>query len=104
MRLEADRFRCAGLAVQAGFLTALPGDAYGNALMATINGLYKAECIRSSIFHDGPYKTLADVEDATDARVESYNNVRLHSSLNYVLPVEFEQSYYAALNRELQPT
>lgn len=72
--------------------------------MATINGLYKAECIRSAIFHDGPYKTLADVEDATDARVESYNNVRLHSSLDYVLPVEFEQSYYAALNRELQST
>ena len=33
------------------------GDAYDNALMETINGLYKAECIRSSIFHDGPYKT-----------------------------------------------
>lgn len=30
------------------------GDAYDNALMETINGLYKAECIRSSIFHDGP--------------------------------------------------
>ena len=30
--------------------------------METINGLYNAECIRSSIFHDGPYKTLADVQ------------------------------------------
>ena len=29
---------------------------------------------------------------------------RLHSSLGYVPPIEFEQSYYAALNRELQPT
>lgn len=46
------------------------GDAYDNALMETINGLYKAECIRSSIFHDGPYKTLADVEYATAAWVE----------------------------------
>ena len=80
------------------------GDAYDNALMETINGLYKAECIRSSIFHDGPYKTLADVEYATAAWVEWYNNDRLHSSLGYVPPVEFEQSYYAALNRELQPT
>ena len=46
------------------------GAAYDNALMETINGLYKAECIRSSIFHDGPYKTLADVEYATAAWVE----------------------------------
>ncbi len=72
--------------------------------METINGLYKAECIRSSIFHDGPYKTLADVEYATAAWVEWYNNDRLHSSLGYVPPVEFELSCYAALNRELQPT
>lgn len=80
------------------------GDAYDNALMETINGLYKAECIRSSIFHDGPYKTISDVEYATAAWVEWYNNERLHSSLAYVPPIEFEQSYYAALNRELQPT
>ena len=41
------------------------GDAYDNALMETINGLYKAECIRTTVFHDGPYKTIADVEFAT---------------------------------------
>ena len=41
------------------------GDAYANALMETINGLYKAECIRTTVFHDGPYKSLADVEYAT---------------------------------------
>lgn len=29
------------------------GDAYHNALMETINGLYKAECIRIEVFHDG---------------------------------------------------
>lgn len=37
------------------------GDAYDNALMETINGHYKAECIRTTVFHDGPSKTLADV-------------------------------------------
>lgn len=63
--------------------------------METINGLYKAECIRSSVFHAGPYKTLADVEYATAAwvewyNVEWYNNDRLHSSLGYVPPIEFE--------------
>jgi putative transposase len=34
--------------------------------METINGLYKAERVRTTVFHDGPYKTIADVEDATE--------------------------------------
>lgn len=79
------------------------GDAYDNALMETINGLYKAECIRTTVFHDGPYKTTADVEYATAGWVDWYNNRRLHSSLHYVPPVEFEQHHYATLNREPQP-
>jgi transposase InsO family protein len=29
------------------------GDAYDNALMETINRLYKAECIRTTVFHEG---------------------------------------------------
>lgn len=37
------------------------GDAYDNALMETINGLYKVECIRTKVFHDGPYRTISDV-------------------------------------------
>ena len=32
------------------------GDAYDNALMETINGLFKAECIRTTVFHAGPYQ------------------------------------------------
>ena len=60
------------------------GDAYDNALMETINGLYKAECIRTTVFHDGPYKTLADVEYATAGWVDWYNNRRLHGSLAMV--------------------
>ncbi len=79
------------------------GDAYDNALMETINGLYKAECIRTTVFHDGPYKTIADVEYATAGWVDWYNNRRLHGSLAMVPPVEFEQAHYAALNPEPQP-
>lgn len=79
------------------------GDAYDNALMETINGLYKAECIRTTVFHDGPYKTIADVEYATAGWVDWYNNRRLHSSLGMTPPVEFEQAHYAALNQEPQP-
>ena len=79
------------------------GDAYDNTLMETINGLYKAECIRTTVFHDGPYKTIADVEFATAGWVDWYNTRRLHSSLGYVSPAEFEQAHYATLTREPQP-
>ena len=71
--------------------------------METINGLYKAECIRTTVFHDGPYKTIADVEYATAGWVDWYNNRRLHSTLGNVPPVEYEQAHYAALNREPHP-
>jgi transposase InsO family protein len=73
-------------------------------LMETINGRYKAECIRTTVFHDGPYKTIADVEYATAGWVDWYNNRRLHSSLDHVSPVEFESTHYATLNREPQPS
>lgn len=79
------------------------GDAYDNALMETINGLYKAECIRTTVFHPGPYKTIADVEFATSGWVDWYNNRRLHSSLGYVSPAEYEAAHYAAGKAEPQP-
>ncbi len=60
------------------------GDAYDNALMETIIGLFKTECIRTTVFHEGAYKTIADVEYATAGWVDWYNNRRLHSSLNYM--------------------
>ncbi|WP_420714113.1 integrase core domain-containing protein [Gordonia sp. SL306] len=43
------------------------GDAYDNALIESANGLYKTECIHTTIFHHGPNKTIADVECATAA-------------------------------------
>jgi transposase InsO family protein len=79
------------------------GDAYDNALMETINGLYKAECVRTTVFHHGPYKTVADVEYATAGWVDWYNNYRLHGSLGMATPNEYEAAYYAALTREPQP-
>lgn len=79
------------------------GDAYDNALMETINGLYKAECVRTTVFHDGPYKTITDVEYATAGWVDWYNNRRLHGSLGMTSPNEYEADYYAALNREPLP-
>ena len=80
------------------------GDAYDNALMETVNGLYKTECIRTTVFHSGPYRTIGDVEYATAGWVDWYNNRRLHSSLGNVPPVEHEHAHYAALSPEPQPT
>ena len=79
------------------------GDAYDNALMECVIGLFKTECIRTTMFHSGPFKTIAEVEFATAGWVEWYNNRRLHSSLGYLTPIEYEQTHYAALSREPQP-
>ena len=79
------------------------GDAYDNALMESIIGLFKTECIDTDVFHDGPWKTASDVEYATAGWVEWYNTTRLHSSLGHIPPVEYEQAHYAALSPEEQP-
>jgi transposase InsO family protein len=68
--------------------------------METVNGLYKTECIRTIVFHDGPYRTLADVEYATAGWVEWYNHRRLHSSIGMIPPAEYEHAHYAALTPE----
>ena len=78
------------------------GDAYDNALMESGNGLYKTECIRTTIFHDGAYKDLVDVEYATAGWVEWYNSRRLHSAIGWQSPIEFENAYHAALKLEEQ--
>jgi len=78
-------------------------DAYDNSLMETVIALFKTECIRTTVFHAGPYRHLSDVEWATARWVDWWNNRRLHNSLAYQSPEEYEQAHYADLNRELQP-
>ena len=78
-------------------------DAYDNALMESLIGLYKTECIATALFHHGPLKTLADLEYATAGWVDWYNHRRLHSSLGMLTPAEHEQAHYAALDTEPQP-
>jgi hypothetical protein len=46
--------------------------------MESVIGLFKTECITITVFHDGPYKTLADIEYATAGWVDLYNHRRLH--------------------------
>ncbi len=80
------------------------GDAYDNGLMECIIGLFKTECYTTTVFHDGPYKTLADIEYATAGWVDWYNHRRLHSTLGMITPAEYEQEHYAALKSQEQPT
>jgi len=67
------------------------GDAHDNAMAESVIGLYKAEVIR----HEGPWKSLDEVEFATLEWVDCFNNVCLLEPIGYVPPSEFEQTYYA---------
>jgi putative transposase len=78
------------------------GDAYDNALMESIIGLYKTECLRPGPFLAGPLRTVADVEFATMAWVDWWNNRRLHSSIGNIPPAEAEAEHYR-LNPATRP-
>jgi len=67
------------------------GDSYDNALAESMIGLYKAEVIR----HEGPWKSLDEVEYATLEWVDWFNHTRLLEPIGYVPPAEFEEAYYA---------
>lgn len=67
------------------------GDSYDNAMAESVIGLYKNECVR----RDGPFKTADELELATLMWVHWYNTGRLHSSIGYVPPAEYEDAYYA---------
>ena len=71
------------------------GDSFDNALAETVNGLYKTELIRRR----GPWKTVDEVELATLAWVDWFNNTRLHSALGDIPPTEHEAAHY----RQQQP-
>ena len=79
------------------------GDALDNALMESLIGLYKTECVRPGPFHPGPFKTLSDVEYATMSWVDWYNHRRLHTTLAMATPAEHEAAHYAALHPEPRP-
>ena len=66
------------------------GDSYDNALAESIIGLFKTEVIR----HQGPWKTIDEVEYATCVWVDWYNNRRLLEPIGDIPPAEFEQAYY----------
>jgi putative transposase len=75
------------------------GDSYDNALAESFNGLYKNELIHRK----GPWRNVEHVEWATLNYVDWFNNRRIHESLDYVSPVEFEAHYYDTNESESLP-
>jgi putative transposase len=69
------------------------GDSYDNAMAESIIGLYNTECINK----EGPWAGVDDVELATSAWVHYYNTHRLHSSIGYMPPIEYEAAYFQQL-------
>ena len=70
------------------------GDSYDNSLAESFNGLYKWELI----YRQGPWRGLDDVEFATLAYVDWFNNQRLHGTITagpgYSTPAAHEATYY----------
>jgi len=65
------------------------GDALDNALAESTIGLYKTELIKRR----GPWHNMQEVDVATAAWVDWYNNRRLHGACGGRPPVEFEALY-----------
>lgn len=47
-----------------------------------MTGAFRLECIRTRIFHPGPYCGVTEVEYATAGGVDWSSNQRLHTSLD----------------------
>jgi len=60
------------------------------ALAESFNSLYKSELI----CRKGPWRNVEHVEWATLNCVDWFNHRRIHESLDYVPPVDFEAQYY----------
>lgn len=68
--------------VKLGFIQ--PGKPTQNAFIESLNGKFRNECLNQHWF-----RTLDEARQEIDRWREHYNNVRPHSSLGYLPPVEF---------------
>jgi len=66
------------------------GDCWDNAPMESANGTVKVECV-----HGADFKTRAEAQQALVEYFGYYNTERLHSSLGYLTPSEFERRWRA---------
>ena len=74
------------------------GDALDNALMESAIGLYKTELIDTHPIMAG----CGEVERETAAYVSWFNAERLHSSLGYQTPIDYETSYRERVTSETE--
>lgn len=72
------------------------GDSYDNALVETINGLFKAEVIHRR----GPWRSFEAVDYATLEWVDWFNNRCLLEPIGNIQPAEAEANFYATLETE----
>jgi putative transposase len=76
------------IAAQAQLSMSGVGNCYDNAVIESFFGTLKTECVT------GPFDTCAQARTTIFEYLEVwYNRQRLHSSLDYVSPVEFEQIF-----------
>ena len=68
------------------------GDALDNALCESTIGLFKTECITPGA-RGRNWSGLRDVERETAEWVRWYNHERIHSSIDYMTPIEREVVY-----------
>jgi putative transposase len=66
------------------------GDCWDNAPMESANGTLKVECV-----HGAEFKTRAEAAQAITEYLGYYNTARIHSSLGYLTPSEFERRWRA---------
>jgi len=64
------------------------GNCWDNACSETLFGSLKVERL-----HGQRFKTIREAKDETIAWLLWYNQTRMHSTLNYVSPIEFEQDW-----------
>jgi putative transposase len=67
------------------------GDCWDNACSETLFGSLKVERL-----HGQRFRTIREAKDEPLAWLLWYNQTRMHSTLNYVSPVQFEQDWTAA--------
>ena len=76
------------------------GAAPDNALMEQAIGLFKTEVID----HErSTWSSWREVEKATASWVHWFNNVRLHSSIGDIPPLEYEQNHHDSTHGHDEP-
>lgn len=70
------------------------GDALDNALMESTIGLFKTEVIEHEKPNGRNWSGRAEVEKALAEWVHWYNATRLHTSIDDVPPIEYEEAYH----------